>query len=168
MKASEALEKVLPSYQSYYDIKREGVLSPFVCEAEFRSHSEKYVLVKSAKIADIDSNEFIYFLTKESLDVQLLNQISLIAWENGLKKVSPYYGHMNSDITLIIIAENCSEDLKKAVKKLRMSKNYKFGLYGWSNFKICVLDLNAGKAFSNYVGRDIKKIFYKLGLSSCK
>ena len=46
--------------------------------------------------------------------------------------------------------------------------DYKFGIYGWSNFKLCILDLSVRKAFSNYHGSDIKKILYKLGLSSCK
>lgn len=166
MTAFEALEKLLPAFTNYYTVKKEGVTSPFAAEVEFRSHSEKYMLVKSAKIGEIDSNEFVYFSTQENLDSFLLSELSNIAWKAGLERVEPYYGHRNSDVTLIVITENSSGDLKKASKKIRMSKNYKFGFYGYSNFKLCVLDLSLGKTYSNYQGSDIKKIFYKLGLSS--
>lgn len=168
MTASEALDKLLPAYSGYYTIKKDNVTSPFNAEAEFTCHTENYVLVKAAKIADIDSNEFVYFSTQQSLDSFLLSELSNIAWKAGLERIKPYYGHRNSDVTLIVITESGSGDLKKAARKLHMSKDYKFGIYGWSNFKLCVLDLSVRKAFSNYHGSDIKKILYKLGLSSCK
>lgn len=168
MTAQEALDKLLPAYSGYYTIKTEDVTPPFTAEAEFKSHTEKFMLVKAAKIADIDSNEFVYFSTQQNLDSFLLSELSSLAWNAGLEKIEPYYGHRNSDVTLIVIAENAGPDIKKAARKLRKSKDYKFGMYGWSNFRLCVLDLNSQKTFSNYQGSDIKKIFYKLGLSSFK
>ena len=59
MNSSEALEKLLPAFEKFYTVKRQGVVCPFDAEAEFCLHTEKYVLVKAAKIAEIDSNEFV-------------------------------------------------------------------------------------------------------------
>ena len=56
MTASEALDKLLPAYSGYYTIKKENVTSPFNAEAEFTCHTENYVLVKAAKIAEISKN----------------------------------------------------------------------------------------------------------------
>lgn len=168
MKSEEALSKLLPAYEGYYTVKKEDVTTPFAAEAEFRCHTENYLLVKAAKIADIDSNEFIYFSTQQCLDSFLLGELSSLAWKAGLDKVKPYNGHRNSDVTLIVLADVFSGELKKTARKLHMSKNYKFGLYGWSNFKLCALDLSTGNVVNNFQGRDIKKLFNKTGLLSCK
>ena len=44
----EALERVLRSYQTYYNIKTEAVEPPFAAEAIFGSHNEQYFLIKKA------------------------------------------------------------------------------------------------------------------------
>lgn len=56
----EALERILRSYQTYYNIKTEAVEPPFAAEAIFGSHNEQYFLIKKAKVADIDTNETVY------------------------------------------------------------------------------------------------------------
>lgn len=68
----EALERVLRSYQTYYNIKTEAVEPPFAAEAIFGSHNEQYFLIKKAKVADIDTNETVYFATEESLSKERL------------------------------------------------------------------------------------------------
>lgn len=166
MNSSEALEKLLPAFEKFYTVKRQGVVCPFDAEAEFCLHTEKYVLVKAAKIADIDSNEFVYFSSQKKLDFSLLKELSLTAWNEGLKKVQPYSGHRNSDVTLIVIADSLDSDVKKYAGKIKFSKNYMLGLYGWSNFKLAVLGIERGETVSNWHGRDLKKLFVKTGLMS--
>lgn len=166
MTSDEALEKLLSAYEGYYTIKKENVTIPFTAEAEFHCHTENYMLVKAAKIADIDSNEYIYFSIQPQLNSSQLSELSLKAWNAGLEKVKPYNGHRNSDVTLIVIADRFDENLKKTARKLHMSKNYNFGLYGWSNFRLAAIDLSDGNSVSNFQGRDIKKLFSKTGLSS--
>ena len=61
MTASEALEKLLPSYMAYYNIKREDVTAPFTAEAEFYTHDESYFLIKEAKMNESESREFVFF-----------------------------------------------------------------------------------------------------------
>ena len=68
MDVSQALEKLLPAFRQYYTINNDTPTQPFVAEAEFRSHNEQYFLVRSAHIADIDSNEFVYFAGVPVLD----------------------------------------------------------------------------------------------------
>lgn len=164
MTVSDALEKVLSSYERYYSINRDAP-APFSAYAEFRSHNEKYVLVRSAKIADIDSNEFVYFVTSESLDSSALVEFCNAAWNDGLAKVVPYNGHRNSDVTLIVIAdafkENSTDEIKKLVKKTKLSKSYKWSLWGWSNFRLACFELNSGRLAVNWQGRDLKNIFIK-------
>ena len=68
MTLQETLDKILPSFQRYYDIIREDVPAPFSAVAEFHSHDEQYFLIKSARLSESDSHEYIYFATVETLD----------------------------------------------------------------------------------------------------
>ena len=89
----EALERVLRSYQTYYNIKTEAVEPPFAAEAIFGSHNEQYFLIKKAKVADIDTNETVYFATEESLSKDRLLELDSIAWERGTANVQPSSNH---------------------------------------------------------------------------
>lgn len=157
----EALEKVLHSFERYYSIRKENVTPPFCAEADFISHNEQYVLVKAAKIADIDSNEYVYIAKTQNLNMELFLEYDRTAWETGLSKVHPYSGHRNSDVTLVIIADNIDDNVKTVIKKTKHSKSYKFSFWGWSNFKLVTIELSSGKIFSNRMGGDLKKLFSK-------
>ena len=98
MNSSEALEKLLPAFEKFYTVKRQDVVCPFDAEAEFCLHTEKYVLVKAAKIADIDSNEFVYFSSQKKLDFSLLKESLNLSWDviknlakSGTNKLKEWY-----------------------------------------------------------------------------
>ncbi len=57
---NEELQRILKPFLQYYDTKIEGVCAPFDAEAEFRSHDEQFFLVRSARISETESNEFVF------------------------------------------------------------------------------------------------------------
>ena len=157
MEPSEAIKKLLPAFEQYYTVKQDSE-PPFCNEAEFRSHNEQYFLVRSAHIADIDSNEFVYFATESSINNENLQTLINQAWERGLAKVKPYNGHRNSDVTLIVLASKINEETKKLIKKTRLYKSYKFSFHGWSNFKLAVVELDTQGIYFNRFGKDYQKL----------
>lgn len=159
MDAVKDLEKHLVSYNHYYTIKKEDVTKPFYCEAEFISHTEKYLLVKAAHIADIDSNEYVYFHTSEYLDTSCFNECVEKAWQAGISKVKPYSGHKNSDITVVFFSNNVEENVFKVAKKIKKYKSYKFSFWGYSHLRVVVKDVFSGVISTNYFARDLKKVF---------
>lgn len=158
MTKEDKLSTVLKSFEKYYNINKENPAEPFVCEATFMSHNEQYYLVKAAKIADIDSNEYVFFSLEESLSLERLKELDKKAWETGMSRVVPKSGHRNSDVTLIIIADHICEDAFKYVKRCKHSKSYLFTIYGWSNYKLIAMDLSLGRLTCNRQGRSLKKI----------
>ena len=72
MTREEALDKLCHSYSGYFDVVRhEEPKGYLVAEAGLHIHSEKYVLVKAAKLWEADNNEYVYIfsapvLTKET------------------------------------------------------------------------------------------------------
>lgn len=161
MYSNGAFEKILHSFEQYYDISKD-VDAPFVAEAIFKSHNEQYFLVKAAKTADIDSNEFVFFYINNEINAEKLAELSNLAWERGLSRVSPYYGHRNSDVTLIILSDKIEEESFKKIKKLNLYKSYKFGLYGWSSFRALAYETSTGRAATNRRGSDLKKLVASL------
>jgi hypothetical protein len=117
--------------------------------------------VRSAHIADIDSNEFVYFTTIENLDTHALEELTKLAWEKGLSLVKPHSGHRNSDVTLIIIAEKVDDEAKEAIRKTKLYKSYKFSFWGWSNFKLAAAELLNQGIYSNRLGKDYRKLLEK-------
>lgn len=158
MTLQEALQKLLPSFQRYYNIKTEEVEAPFVAEAVFQSHNEQYFLIKSARISEANSNEFVYFYATESLRAEELTALDTCAWERGTGNVQPNSYHRNTDVALIIIAEKIDEDALQLIRKLKHSKSYKFGLHGYSNYRLIALELSTGKVVHNRLGQSLKKL----------
>jgi len=160
MNSNRALEKLLHSFESYYTISTKDVSAPFAAEAVFNSHGEKYFLVRAAKLADIDSNEFVFFYCseKEELDFQKVTELASSAWERGLSRVNAYYGHRNTDISLFILSDKLSQTALKKIKKINFYKSYKFGLYGWSRFKIIAADFSSSLIACNSFGAEFKKV----------
>lgn len=159
MDAKEDLEKHLISYNRYYTIRKENVTEPFYCEADFISHTEQYVLVKAAHIADIDSNEFVYFHTSDNLNFEMLLSCVEKAWETGLSKVKPHSGHRNSDVTVVFFSNKIEEEVFSQIKKVKKYKSYKFSFWGYSHLRVVIKDVSNGRISSNYHGRDLKKLF---------
>ena len=161
MEPSEVIKKLLPAFERYYTVKKEDITPPFCAEAEFRSHNEQYFLVRAAHIADIDSNEFVYFANPDELNNEKLEELVNAAWNAGLAKVHPYNGHRNSDVTLLIFTKSISPETAITIKKTKLYKSYKFSFHGWSHFKLAVCNTTDMTIYTNRQGKDYAKLINK-------
>lgn len=160
MTPDQALERLLRSYTRYYNVLRgRDVEPPFAAEAVFHSHDEQFVLVKSARISESDSHEYVFFATVDKLDAETAVALEQTAWDRGMARVQPHMNHRNSDVTLIMLAEHITPEAKLAVKKSKRSKSYKHSLHGWSSYRAIALETSSGDLVSNRLGRDLKKLF---------
>jgi hypothetical protein len=160
--SENTLQKLLHSFERYYNVREEGVSAPFCAEAEFHSHSEQYFLVKAAHVADIDSSEYVFFSETDELNETLFTQLSTRAWEEGLSRIHPYSGHRNSDVTLIILTPKITDAAVAQIKKAKKSKSYKFSFWGWSNFRTLACEVSSGRIVTNRLGKDLKKLVSSL------
>ncbi len=162
MENDDALKKVLCAFEKFYTVKTCGIDAPFCALAEFHAHGEQFFLTKAAKVADIDTNEYVFFAREKFLGAARLSDLAEEAWKRGLSFVKPYFGHKNSDVSLVILAGESDADAKNFVKKLRRYKSYKFGIYGWSAFNASFCDFSSQKVFSNSRGENLKKNLQKI------
>ena len=159
---AEVLNKLLLSFKRYYNIIQDDSVQPFNALAEFHSHNEQFFLVKAAKVADIDSNEYIYFSLQDELTPETAASLDKLAWEAGISKVTPSSAHRNTDVSLIILADKITEEAKSTIKKLKHYKSYKFSFWGWSNYSLIAFDMSDKSFAYNRRGKDLKKLFTNL------
>lgn len=158
----EVLDKLLLSYKQYYNITQDESVQPFSALAEFHSHNEQFFLIKAAKVADIDSNEYVYFALQDELNPEALASLDELAWQRSMSKVVPSSAHRNSDVSLIIIADKISDETRQAIKKIKHYKSYKFSFWGWSNYSLIAFDMSDKSLAFNRRGKDLKRFFINL------
>lgn len=159
MTSKDALDKLLRSYMRYYDVNKETPIEPFTSFAMFQSQEHGYFLLKKATISEAETREFVYFYDAEHIDLETVNRLQELAWEDGMKRVVPHSTHRNSDVIVAFIGETIDKDAMAAVKKLHHYKSYKLTFYGWSNFSAIALDLSSGELSYNRFGARLKKVF---------
>ncbi len=164
MTALNALERVLKSYNDYYNVTRDGISPPFIAEAAFHSNSTQYFLSKKVQLAHANSNEYVFFAVSDSLDQGEVEELARLAWDLGMERVSPHKNHRNTDVSLVILAENITPQASGLIKKLRHYRSYRFGLHGWSNFQVIAMETSSGKLAYNWHGRNLKGLFRNISM----
>ncbi len=164
MTPHEALEQLLPSYRQYYDISYEPHGS-FAATARFYTHGEQYLLIRAAKMWEMDSNEFVYFLTADALSADRLSACIEEAWADAMPQVQPSETHRNSDVTVVVLTPLLDPDARRLLKRTHRSKSYRHGLQGWSNLRLGAIELSDGRISTNRHGADLKKLLRNIHLS---
>ena len=158
MSADETLNALLPLFTRYYNVTTEGIEEPFDAEAVFESHNEQYYLVKAAKVADIDTKEYVFFAKRDNLSADDFAKLDKVAWERGTSRAKPGYNHKSTDVTLVIVADTIEDTAKDMIKKSRHYKSYKWGFYGWSIYRLVAIESSCGKAYYNHRGKSLEKL----------
>lgn len=159
MTTHETLEYLLRSYTRYYDIHREDVTEGFAAEAHFHSHDEQYFLVKSAKLAEADSHEYVFFALVDTLTPELVQTLSDKAWSVGTGRVQATSSHHSSDVALIVLTDTIAPEAVRPIKKARRFASYKYGLNGFSHFRLIAFEPASKKIVHNRMGDTLKKLF---------
>jgi hypothetical protein len=153
------LEKVLRSFEAYYNIDRETPTEPFDAEASFGMHDEQYFLMKSARISQSDSSEYVFFRLLDHLDPQAFRELDRKAWETTLSRVDLSGSHKSTDACLVIIADTVDPEALEEVRKTDHYKSYRLGLKGWSTCRMIVYECQTGRPCCNRRGEDLSKLF---------
>lgn len=152
------LEKLLSSYSTYYDINRDRPAKPFLAEAVFQMHDEKYLLVKAAKVTESDSGDIIFFAEAGDLTADDVKRLAKAAWEEGTGRVKPDANHKNTDVNLYILSDSFTPEAVREVQKTKFYKSYRFSLHGFSHFKLIAYDLANDRYVHNRMGGHLAKV----------
>ena len=123
MTREEALDKLCHSYSGYFDVVRhEEPKGHLVAEAGLHIHSEKYVLVKAAKLWEADNNEYVYIFSVPVLTKEIFEQCREQARADGMQRIEPGPNHMCSYITAIFLCDTCEPDALRALRRAGVNR----------------------------------------------
>lgn len=151
------VDRLLAAHEAYYDVERDVCFAGegFDGFAELHSSLSRFVLSKRAKLWETSSHEYIFFKAYEQLDAQEFDRLVSLMKERGFGKVVLDEDHMSSYVTLIVVAGSVAGGLASKIRRTRHRKNYAFGLKGWADLRVCVIDLDGETVHSNAQGRDL-------------
>ena len=158
MNREEVKDRFLKAYSVYYNVSTFGIREPFFAEAEFHETNRQYFLVRSARLAEHDSNEYAYFAETDLLTAEDVAPMCDEAWRRGLFMCKPHSGHKNTDVLLFIIADSITDEARKLVTSVKKYQSYKYTFWGWSKFRLVAIDLSGQKVFFNREGRLLEKV----------
>lgn len=98
----EAIDKLCESYSVYFDVERFEENEDLLAATCFLYvHSEKYVLVKAAKLWEADSNEYVYIFNVPHLTKDVFTKCRDYAHKDGMK---PHRAQARDTLCRIITA----------------------------------------------------------------
>ncbi len=154
-----AIERLLNSYRTYYNITMyEGEQKWLTAICEFYEHSEKYVLSRKAELWAADCEEFIYLYNVEHLTEEIFAEIRDFSKKDGLSRANIGPGHMYTYITPVIVCNTCTDEARKALKKCRIYKSFRFSLHGWMDFHAAVFEVSNNHISTNRSGKCVEKV----------
>ena len=156
-------EVLKDSYSAYYDIADDNETElPLAFRADYKDRDEHYWFVKSATVWVNEKNEHAYVFSAPSFDADSVKACVDYALADGLPRVKPHKEHQCTNIKVVFLADRTDEQVRRAVKKLNFTKNYKFGLWGYTNLLAGITDLAEKKTVTNMAGHDLEPFFRKL------
>ena len=157
------LEVLKDSYSAYYSIVQNIETElPLAFRADYVARDERYWLTKSVKIWGNEKNEFAYVFSAPGFDPALIRRCVDWAWEDGIPRVRPHKEHQCTNVKVIFVADSLNEETKKTVKKQSRTKNYRFGLHGFSNLLTGAVALSDSGVATNREGHELSTYFRKL------
>ena len=130
---------------------------PRMTPEEFRAKQKEFIITH-AELSEAESKEFVFFAISEHLTLEEAKRLDVTAWTRGMSRVVPHDGHRNSDVVLIILADQVDADAAAYLKKCKRYESYKHPLHGWSHYRVIVRDMSTGNLSFNRMGRTLKKV----------
>lgn len=178
-----AVARLLSSFQAYYNVREfpepgEGAAPvvensgadavPLRALCEYYEKSQRYVVSQKAELWSEHSEEFIFLYAMDRLTPELFERCKDHALEEGMKMAHIGSGHMYTYVTPIFVCGACDEDARKALKKCRYFKSFRFSFHGWMDLHAAVLEVNHNQISSNAGGRSVERVMKKVLFNSIK
>lgn len=154
------LDNLIAQYEGYFDIQRPHVFagSEVLAYARFMQRTAKYMLTRQAQLYATEVFEHVFFVYAPNLDEAAFSREKERILAAEQEYVKPNSDHMYSYITLILICGHIEEPVKQQVRRTRFTKNYRFGVQGYSTVRIAAVDLGDGTFVLNRQGKELKPV----------
>lgn len=159
MEREAAIERLLRSYEAYYNIIRYAEEdAPLVARCEYFERLENYIISKRAEVWSANNEEFLYLVSIPHLTEEVFIKYRDLIVADGEKRLHIGPGHMCSVISPIFVCDSCDKEAIKALRRSKVYKSFKFSIHGWMDGRMAVVDLSTGDVHTNRSGYRLSKL----------
>ncbi len=156
-------QKLRERFERFYNV--EGPVDigsmQFGFVAKYNQRNAKYILKKSNEFYAFENNEFILYKKIEGkITSDLMDTIETFFDEHAPSLAEINNEHMSSAVVLILETDDpIPESLAKRIEKFKYYKSFMFGLKGWINGGLMLINSSDNEGLSNkYSKRELEKI----------
>lgn len=140
----------------YFDIVDDFRLGNHVFDffAGFNQRSAKYMLMRHVEIYAYNTHEYIFHkkLTGPFTEEDYEWLVGFYK-DHALEVLATDNEHMSSTVTMIIECQLPDKGLAKKVQRYKFYKSFAFGLKGWVNGKVILVDSEKNQGIANRLGQ---------------
>lgn len=151
------LSRLIDAHRQYFDIVEpfDYAGQSFEARGEFRTAGSRYVLVKRAKLWEVNSRELLFFKAYDSFDTQELRQVISFMQEEAVGMVNPGPNHMFTNLTWLAVCSKATDEAVRELSRARFRKNFAWGFRGWSDMRLAMVDLAHERIVTNRAAKDM-------------
>ncbi|GAU75810.1 hypothetical protein [Fusibacter sp. 3D3] len=150
------------SLGTYYDILSS---QKYACDfiARYNERNCAYALKKEMEYYAFENNEVLFYEKVDELTLEKIEVIKDLFQKKHVDFVAESKDHMATSMYYVIEVDLPQHsEIISAIKRFRFYKSFKFGLEGWVNGSIILIDTTTQKGVSNPFGKKELKRLLKL------
>jgi len=155
-------------YTMYFDVFRNEWLEdiPLSFLAQYRRRDERYMFTKKIKIYGVENQQIVFATTCNEVDTDFIQQFQQRIKDNLHHYTIKHQEHMSTIVIgLIMTDEEVHSTVAKEVSRYRKLKFLKYGLHGWAEIYLAIIQPHKKKIFVHPKGKpfisSIEKYFWE-------
>lgn len=155
-------EKIKDRLNRYFDVKEKYIYSntEFDLFAASNIRNERYLASKKLTIYAFENDEYCFMKYLKDVDDNSLQEI-IETLKNSIEDyVNPHYEHMSSTITGILVVNELKDaEVIDKVRKFHYQKSFLFGLKGWADIRLVLVDLGFCNVITCKKAKKVSKFY---------
>ena len=127
----------------------------------YKRTDQAYVLSRKATIWSAETHEHVFVFAADELTAELWRECRERALELGLGLIRPHSEHKCSFVTALVVCGAARDEAIAQIVRERYRKDYRFGFYGWMEFRAAAVCLGDGRVAVSRAGDDLRPFLEK-------
>jgi hypothetical protein len=159
----EFINEMANQYTMQFNVYREEKLGKTELDfyAEFQRRDEKYLMTKTIKVWSVENQQYAFVKSQANgISTEDIKQFAKEIDTRIKEFVPAKRDHMSTYfVGFIVTNQPVDKKVMKEVRKARKLQFLKYGLHGWADRYIAIVDLTERKVYVNNKGREFVKGF---------
>lgn len=165
LSTKQYINEMMDKYVVFFDVYEGEKIgtTPLAFSALYKRRDEKYFITKTIKVWGMENQQCVFAATREEpLTKDFIQQFEKDIRENVNEYVGHHKEHMSTIFLGVVVTDQpVTEEFIKGVRKYRKVKFIKYGLHGWAELYLAIVDLKEEKVYVHRKGETYVEPFLK-------